>query len=427
MYQISNEVLELFTKRYRQTAEISVDTLDGDLTLTDADIVLGGMMIDRYSVSGDKIEIGSVIAAEMTLKLNNRDGRFDDIRFEGAEMFVRIGIKKWDAAPSENAGMHYIPMGYFTVDQSPRKLSCITLTALDRMVQFDKKFDGSGISFPATVGGLLTYCCQKCNVPLFTDPSTLLNYAYLVKSCPEDDNLTYRQILRWIGEITATCGYIDHNGMLRMEWYSQYPAVKISKSMRYSSDISEQDVSITGVRLEDGDGKAYVSGTEAYALNIVGNSLISDQYTTLPAVIYSGVKELSYRPYKCTTRPLPHLYPMDAVTCVDGKGVTHESIITHWTFKLNGKTTISAEGVTATNDSYAKADPLTAREAAILKKIAGFVNEWVFTIIQGATAYSVNISPAVVWDRGFAPSFAADTVTEVRLTYKGDTLEGVWL
>ena len=102
-------------------------------------------------MSGNRIEIGSVIASELTLVLDNSDGKYDDVVFEGAELFVRVGVKKWDAKTWENADFHFVPFGYFTVDETPRKLRSITLSALDRMMLFDKKVDNSLLSFPMTV------------------------------------------------------------------------------------------------------------------------------------------------------------------------------------------------------------------------------------------------------------------------------------
>lgn len=57
--------------------------------------------------------------------------------------------------------------------------------------------------------------------------------------------------------------------------------------------------------------------------------------------------------------------------------------------------------------------------------INGYDNEWCFTITQGETAYTIGL-PIIEWILGIAPTFSANTTTEVRLHYKGDTLEGVW-
>ena len=368
MYSIANSTLALFYKQYRQIVEITMNRADGTEYLTEADIIQGGMTVDRYCISGDKIEIGSAIAAELTLKLDNREGKFDDTNFEGAELFVRIGIKKWDAGRWENAKVEYVPIGYFTVDESPKKALSITLSALDRMVQFDKDFDADGIAFPTTVGNLLTYCCTKCGVPLKTIPETLPNHSYQVKECPQRENLTYRQIIQWIGEITATCGYIDWDGKLRMEWYSDTDTV-IDKSLRYTSDMNEKDVTITGVQVEDDEENIYLAGTDEYALNIEGNALIQYDHNVIAHAVFEKVNGFTYRPYTCTTKSLPHLYPMDKISYVDKNGVNHNSIITHWVYKLNGRTHLTAKGVTATKENYAKANPLTAREAAVLAKM----------------------------------------------------------
>ena len=368
MYSIANSTLALFYKQYRQIVEITMNRTDGTEYLSEADIIQGGMTVDRYCISGDKIEIGSAIAAELTLKLDNREGKFDDTNFEGAELFVRIGIKKWDAGRWENAKVEYVPIGYFTVDESPKKALSITLSALDRMVQFDKDFDADGITFPTTVGNLLTYCCTKCGVPLKTIPETLPNHSYQVKECPQRKNLTYRQIIQWIGEITATCGYIDWDGKLRMEWYSDTDTV-IDKSLRYTSDMNEKDVTITGVQVEDDEENIYLAGTDEYALNIEGNALIQYDHNVIAHAVFERVNGFTYRPYTCTTKSLPHLYPMDKISYVDKKGVSHNSIVTHWVYKLNGRTHLTAKGVTATKENYAKANPLTAREAAVLAKM----------------------------------------------------------
>ena len=65
--------------------------------------------------------------------------------FEGKDLFVRVND---------------VPMGYFTVDEPPRKLSTITIRALDRMVQFDQPYE-TDLLFPATVADIISDCCDK--------------------------------------------------------------------------------------------------------------------------------------------------------------------------------------------------------------------------------------------------------------------------
>ena len=134
MYNCGQEARALLKNDYRQIARISFEGDNGHLDISEADILPGTLKIDRYSVTGDRIEIGSAAAAQLYVKLKNDDGRFDNVVFEGGEMFVRIGVKKWDAHRWENAQIHWIPCGYFLVDTPPRKQRTITISALDRMV-----------------------------------------------------------------------------------------------------------------------------------------------------------------------------------------------------------------------------------------------------------------------------------------------------
>lgn len=365
-YPIANSVLELFKDQQRQVAEITLYGTDETIHLTEKDILQGGLTIDRYCVSGSRIEIGSAIASELALTLNNNDGRFNDVVFEGAELFVKIGIKKWEARRWENAVIHYIPMGYFTVDNSPRKLASISLSALDRMVMFDKECRPPDLSFPINIADLLVRICSKCNVTLATDSRELTNAQYIVKSFPEGENITYRQILMWIAEITGTCAYIDWNGHLRLEWYSNESSVMLSPDVRYSSDMNDKSIQITGVQVAVDDDNVYLQGTDEYAFSIEANALLQENIETVITSLYEKLKGFSYTPYSCVSKPFVHLYPLDRIIFEDNKGNKVSSIVTNTTFTMNSNLQIAGQGETETSDGYAKSNPLTKRETTII-------------------------------------------------------------
>ena len=141
MYKVEQSIIDLFNKHYRQVLRITFKGKYENFTIDETEVIQGGFTTDRYSVSGSKIELGSAIAAELTLKVKNYDGKYDETVFEGGELFVEVGIKKWDAHRWENAVVHYIPCGYFIIDTPPRAKSTISISALDRMVLFDKAAD----------------------------------------------------------------------------------------------------------------------------------------------------------------------------------------------------------------------------------------------------------------------------------------------
>lgn len=382
MYPISETILTLFKSEQRQMAEIKFETADDTIIITDSDILSGGLVIDRYCVSGEKIEIGSAVAAELTLKLNNADGRFNNVAFEGAELFVQIGVKDWS---DPNADTFYIPMGYFTVDTVPRKLAAISITALDRMVRFDKDWD-SPISFPTTVGELLTDCCNNCNVLLETVLSGLPNYDYPVTAKPAEEGLTYRQIVQWCAELMGVCAYIDWYGHLRLEWYGDTDVV-FDKSNRFSSDLYETPITITGVAATVND-VVYLAGSAEYAINIEGNLLLQDDIDRVLSNLNAKLNGFSYTPFEATTTPAPYIYPLDRITFKDKNDVSHQTIITNATFTINANTSFSGKGETAVNNSYAAANPLTKRQQVIIQTIQKEVNEALNNRVQVSIGFN---------------------------------------
>lgn len=355
MYPISEALRTRFENGERKRVTITLNNLTlKDLIITDADIVSDSLSIDRYCATGNKIEIGSAVSAELSLVLNNDDGKFDGIKFEGSELKVEMGI--WGVANSD------IPCGYFTVDEPPRAFSKIRLKALDFMMRFDKEADLTKIPFPCSVETVVRTISSLCDVVV----SENINFdgfpnSRLVLYAPTTPNITYRQILQWVAQITGTCAYIDWDGKLRLSWIKS-TIVNITPAIRYSGDMLENDISITGVVVKTGNG-SFVSGTEDYALDIDGNELIrsgAEQQTA--SNVFNGVNGFKYRPYECSCVPMPYLYPLDKIIYTDKKGNVIDTIITNHTFGLNSVSALAAQGETQQKKSYASQTNITKKE-----------------------------------------------------------------
>lgn len=368
MYKVSQEVKNLFNKNYIQVADITVNGVNESFSVAENEIVQGSLSIDRYSVSNSKIEVGSAVAAELTLKLKNDDGKYDNTVFEGAEVFVKIGIKKWDAHRWENAVIHWIPCGYFTIDEPPRALSTITISALDRMILFDKTVDISKLSFPMTVADLLNKICTICGVTLATDITRLPNKDYQITAYPEGQDLTYRTLLQWCAALTGTCAFMNYDGNLELKWYEQTD-LTISPSERYNSDMQENDVTITGIYFKDAANTEYIAGTDDYCLDLSSNGLLQDNVQVVLDILYVSLKGFSYRPYTATIKSAPYIYPMDMIHYEDAKGEVHDTIITNVTFGMNLSTSIAGKGETTQKQKYSQSGGLTKQQATILEKL----------------------------------------------------------
>lgn len=368
MYKVSQEVKNLFNKNYIQVADITVNGVNESFSVAENEIVQGSLSIDRYSVSNSKIEVGSAVAAELTLKLKNDDGKYDNTVFEGAEVFVKIGIKKWDAHRWENAVIHWIPCGYFTIDEPPRALSTITISALDRMILFDKTVETDKLSFPMTVADLLNKICTICGVTLATDITRLPNKDYQITAYPEEQDLTYRTLLQWCAALTGTCAFMNYDGNLELKWYEQTD-LTISPSERYNSDMQENDVTITGIYFKDAANTEYIAGTDDYCLDLSSNGLLQDNVQVVLDTLYVSLKGFSYRPYTATIKSAPYIYPMDMIHYEDAKGEVHDTIITNVTFGMNLSTSIAGKGETTQKQKYSQSGGLTKQQATILEKL----------------------------------------------------------
>lgn len=279
------------------------------------------------------------------------------------------------------------PFGYFTIDNQPRKLSKISITALDRMVLFDKKVDWSILRFPMSVSSLLLQICNVCNVALYTAPTELVNSGYIITAQPElNGDVTYRQLLMWISQITASNAYIDENGLLRLSWVEETDET-IAETERYSSDVQENDITITGVVLNDGETE-YIAGSTDYAISISNNALITHDQQEVIENIFSVISATKYRPLECSLMPLPYIYPLDKVAFQTEDGEKVSTVITHVNFKLNGASSIRSVGETSQRNSYASVNPLTASESAIIQRLREEMNKTLNDRIQAVIGFN---------------------------------------
>ena len=421
MYPISEYVKKLYKENYRQVVEIIFHGKNRTFTLTESDIRQGGLSIDRYCVSNTKLELGSAVAAELSLTLENTDDRFADEVFEDAELEVKIGVKKWDAGKWENAKIEWIPCGFFTIDDPPRKLTSITLSALDRMVKFDTVVTGN--IFPASVKTLIETCCTTCGVPLHTDLTQLPNYDYMITYVPEvDEELTYRQLIQWAAQLTGTCAYIDWNGELRLEWYSSTD-INITPSDRYSSDLYENDVTITGIQITDENDSVYLKGTDDYAFNIMGNKLITHDFESVVEKLYAVVGGFTYRPYSCSIKPMPFLYPLDCISYTDKNKVAHNTIITNTTFKMNMSNEIAGKGETVKKNSYSNQNPLNTQQAVVVQKVKKQIATGMAEVRQKFTAADGLLQSAITAEVTRATGAEEVLFSTIQQTSEAITLE----
>lgn len=370
MYPIGSATKALFDANQKQVCRIRMDAATDTYNLTEADIISGSFSIDRYSITGTRIEIGSACAGECKFKLKNYTGQWNSVKFEGAQLFVEIGIADWENYQSAS-DITWIPCGYFTIDAPVKNSSILAVEALDRMAKLDKPADWSQLTSATTVQTLISRICDLCDVILANGSavSSLPNASYRIVLPTDEDDYTYRNLLQAACMLTGTCAFFNYNGLLELKWYTN-TSVSIDETKRYNHEIQENDITITGVyfykEIDESTVQEYLSGTKDYAFDISENPLLGDNVQGVVTALGTALNGFTYRPVKATVKPAPYLYPMDKYSFLKA-GTTYNAIVSNVTVGLNANTSIEGKGETKENNGYATYGTMTNVQSKIVE------------------------------------------------------------
>lgn len=347
-------------------------------TVEDLDIYT--LQISEGTSNTSSFDLGAAIAQQLTLKLNNIDGRFDEHDFNGAVIIVQVGLELL------NGAVEWLDIGKFTAEPGEESGNSISVKAFDDMTKFDQPYSLSKLVYPATLGTIVRDACSCCGVTLASDTATFDNDNFIVQNRPDDSALTFRQVLQWVGQIACKFFRIDRFGKLSARWYNtdlleatwvrkedtiwtdiagnaildsegqeigtaiEIPLkngnsniidadnsdeiLKISDLLT-GSTIQTDDVVITGIRVNEEDGDSteeitYQSGAEGYILEISGNKLIqSGSGATVAAYLGERLNGIQFRPMSVSTPADPAREAGDLGLVIDAKKRYHKTIFTN--------------------------------------------------------------------------------------------------
>lgn len=347
-------------------------------TVEDLDIYT--LQISEGTSNTSSFDLGAAIAQQLTLKLNNIDGRFDEHDFNGAVITVQVGLELL------NGAVEWLDKGKFTAEPGEESGNSISVKAFDDMTKFDQPYSLSKLVYPATLGTIVRDACSCCGVTLASDTAAFDNDNFIVQNRPDDSALTFRQVLQWVGQIACKFFRIDRFGKLSARWYNTDlleatwarkedtiwtdiagNAMLDSKGQEIStvieiplkngnlniidandtdeilkisdlltgSTIQTDDVVITGIRVgeEDGDSAEETThqyGSDGYVLEISGNKLIQDgSGATVAAYLGERLNGIQFRPMSISTPADPAREAGDLGLVIDAKKRYHKTIFTN--------------------------------------------------------------------------------------------------
>lgn len=368
-------------RNYLKYADITLT--DGTvINLTNADFWSNGMKFEDSVSDDNTFNIGSANINTLNLSINNFDGKYTDYDFTDATVICYVGIelepedtsalldttgdKILDTTGNEiivhkNALIEKIRICTMTVIDTPyQNTTIIELECEDNMRKFDRDYSASKLKYPATRKQIIQDACKVCGVTL--DTLNFYQDSYQIPARPDDEALTFRQVLAWVCQIGCQYARCDKYGRLTIKWYdteiTDANRVAINSTNGFTPNLD--DVVITGVQVTeyleststDEEASSYLYGEEGYVLKISGNKLIPQGTGEVVAnIIGEKCVGMSFRPFETECLTDIVLEAGDAVLITDRKGNKYKSYLTNVVLQPGSFEQISCNAESAARNS----------------------------------------------------------------------------
>ncbi|NSK79793.1 hypothetical protein HQK08_07670 [Blautia massiliensis] len=320
--------------------EAKIEFSDGT-ALTPQDQDLYTFKISENTSNEKSFDLGSAIAKQLDLKINNIDGEYSKHKFSGAKITARVGLEI-------SGKTEWLKKGVFYADPGKTAGDTISVTAVDGMTKFDVSYSKSGLSYPATLGNIVRDACSVCGITMSPEIASFEKSDFVVTNRPVDSSLTFRNILQFVGEIACLNFKMNADDQLTASWYDtnlleSETAEAAIKVEHYSGTIETDDVVITGVKVteesvsdsdtEEKNETEYIYGSTGYVLEIRENKLIQEgNGASVAEYVGRKVNGITFRPVSIHTQGDPSIEAGDIAVITDRKGNKYKTILTGVTY-----------------------------------------------------------------------------------------------
>lgn len=369
MYPVSEAFLQAVqgsTRKYYWTGKIT--TMAGvEYPFTQEDIVKGSGYITAQCCGNSEIELGAVYAAEMGISLFLDIDRYT---LEDAEVELSYHLRLADGT------YEAVPMGIFEVSEANRTVHVLELKAYDRMLRFDRAFNG--FETIGTAYGMMALCSTACGVDLAqsqTEIEALPNGLELLSIYPENDIETYRDVLYFTAQVLGGFFCVNRDGKLEFRQYGNTPVMEILQKHRFSSSFSDfvtryTAVSCTNQRTQTAEYYA-LEEDDGLTMNLGTNPLLQfgleETRAELCRNILTSLSAVNYVPFDSDTIGNPALDLGDVLTFSDGQADAQQiTCVTSFTVKIGGRQSLKCVG---------KNPRLSQAKSKNDKNISGLLNQ----------------------------------------------------
>lgn len=369
MYPVSEaflQAVQINTRKYYWTGKITT-TAGLEYPFTQKDIVKGSGYITAQCCGNSEIELGAVYAAEMGISLFLDIDRYT---LEDAEVELSYHLRLADGT------YEAVPMGIFEVSEANRTVHVLELKAYDRMLRFDRGFNG--FETIGTAYGMMALCSTACGVELAQSQAeieALPNGSELLSIYPENDIETYRDVLYFTAQVLGGFFCVNREGKLEFRKYGETPVMEILQKHRFSSSFSDfvtryTAVSSTNLRTQTSEYYA-LETDDGLTMNLGVNPLLQfgleETRAELCGNILTSLSAVNYVPFDSDTIGNPALDLGDVLTFSGGQADAQQiTCVTSFTVKIGGRQSLKCVG---------KNPRLSQAKSKNDKNISGLLNQ----------------------------------------------------
>lgn len=369
MYPVSEAFLQAVqgnTRKYYWTGKITT-AAGAEYLFTQEDIVKGSGYITAQCCGNSEIELGAVYAAEMGISLFLDIDRYT---LEDAEVELTYHLRLADGT------YEAVPMGTFEVSEANRTVYVLELKAYDRMLRFDRVFNG--FETIGTAYGMMALCSTACGVELAQTQAEIEafpNGSELLSIYPENDIETYRDVLYFTAQVLGGFFCINREGKLEFRQYGETPVMEILQKHRFSSSFSDfvtryTAVSSTNLRTQTSEYYA-LEEDDGLTMNLGVNPLLQfgleETRAELCGNILTALSAVNYVPFDSDTIGNPALDLGDVLTFSGGQADAQQiTCVTSFTGKIGGRQSLKCVG---------KNPRLSQAKSKNDKNISGLLNQ----------------------------------------------------
>lgn len=239
---------------------------------------------------------GCVTCASIEFTIDNSDGKASEL----------VG-KTFDWYCQFDANSFFIKKGSFKVADIKKTKNKATITAYDKVYDLEANADSwlASLTFPITIKDLVSSMATKLNMNILLPEDTFSSFT--INQNFITNNVSYRQILSYVGQLTNRYFKYGGSGILQGMRYTE--STTVIDNTKYISLTMEENAIDPIDRLQiqsTHDDIGYVAGTGTNTYIITENPLVfsankATATATLATNLLDGLKNITYTPMKFST------------------------------------------------------------------------------------------------------------------------------